>query len=257
MQEQNRKTEGKSYSKWLWHGLLQLAIALAISSVVIIFAYRFINPPLTWLMVERYFFKKETRFKPILQSWKSIEDISPNITHAFIAAEDNLFPTHFGFDFESIRKASNQNKQGKRMRGASTISMQVAKNVFLWHGRTWVRKGFEAGLTLLIETFWTKKRIMEVYTNIVELGPSVYGVQAASQKYLKKDASKVNIHEAALMASALPNPLQRNIAKPSKTMSGYQKLVLQRMKNIKRYNFVEVNDKKHSPEKEKSITSKK
>ena len=122
--------------------------------------------------------------------------------------------------------------------------MQVSKNVFLWHGRTWVRKGFEAGFTVLIEAFWSKKRIMEVYVNIVELGQSVYGVQAASNKFFKKDASKVSQSQAALLASALPNPLYRNIAKPSKYMVSYQKLVLKKMKSIERFAFVNDKNKK-------------
>ncbi len=243
--QQNLKTAKRvSYGKWLWFGILQLLAALLISILLIVLAYRWVNPPLTWLMTERYFLHEKTRFKPIQQNWVSIEKVSQNITHAFIAAEDNLFPTHFGFDFESIKQARNDNKTGRKTRGASTISMQVSKNVFLWHGRTWVRKGFEAGFTVLIEAFWPKKRIMEVYVNIVELGQSVYGVQAASNKFFKKDASKVSQSQAALLASALPNPLYRNIAKPSKYMVSYQKLVLKKMKSIERFAFVNDKNKK-------------
>ena len=133
------------------------------------------------------------------------------------AAEDQKFEEHFGFDLEAIRKAENYNKkhQGKRMKGASTISQQTAKNVFLWQGRNWIRKGFEVYFTFLIEIFWSKQRIMEVYLNVIEMGNGIYGVEAAAQEYFHKPASKLSVREASLIAAILPSPLKWSPVKPN------------------------------------------
>jgi len=154
------------------------------------------------------------------KEWVSIEQISKEQIKAVVSSEDNRFFTHFGFDFEQIGVAIEDNRAGKRTRGASTISQQTAKNVFTFHEHTWFRKGIEAYFTLLIEIIWGKERIMEVYLNIVELGKGVYGVQAASQYYFKKDAVKLTRNEASLFAAALPTPLKSNPGKPSKYLIG-------------------------------------
>ena len=132
------------------------------------------------------------------KDWVSMRNISPNMVQAVVASEDNRFPDHIGFDFDAIRKAMRHNEHSKRLRGASTISQQTAKNVFLWPRRSYLRKGIEAYFTLLIEVFWTKERIMEVYLNIVEMGNGVYGVEAASQKYFGKSASNLSQSNAAM-----------------------------------------------------------
>jgi monofunctional biosynthetic peptidoglycan transglycosylase len=139
---------------------------------------------------------------------------------------------HNGFDFEAIKKAKNENSKGKKIRGASTISMQTAKNVFLWPKRSWVRKGFEAIFTVLIETFWGKQRIIEVYLNVAEFGKGIYGAEAASSIFLKVNSKKINRSQAALMAAVLPNPLIRNIAKPSAYIKTYQQRILRNMSNV-------------------------
>ncbi len=221
-----------NYFKWILMGLLIIFISAFSSVLIITIFYKSANPPLTWLMVERYFFNEKTKFSPIQNQAIQIESVSPNMVLAAIAAEDNLFPTHRGFDFESIREAREQQIMGKRTRGASTISMQVSKNVFLWHGRTWTRKFLEAGFTVLIEAFWSKKRIMEVYLNIAEFGPAIYGIESASKAFFNKPSSKLTLNEAAMMATILPNPLLRNPTKPSNYMRNYQQRILRNMRNL-------------------------
>ena len=147
--------------------------------------------------------------------WVDMGRISANAALAVIASEDQLFPDHNGFDVESIRKAVESNGRGKRVRGASTISQQVAKNLFLWSGKSYFRKGLEAWFTVLIEALWTKTRILEVYLNIVEFGKGVYGVEAASQKFFHKPASQLSRSEAALLAAVLPNPRRFRVNRPS------------------------------------------
>jgi monofunctional biosynthetic peptidoglycan transglycosylase len=226
-----------SYGKWLLSGLGLIVISLLISIILLTLAYSWVNPPLTWLMVDRYFKGEKTTLQPINHQWVEIEEISPNVVQAVVAAEDNLFLSHWGFDIKSIKEARSHNRVGKTLRGASTISMQVAKNVFLWHGRTLTRKILEAGFTILIETFWSKQRIMEVYLNIIELGPAIYGIESASNHFFKKSASDLTRNEAALMATVLPNPLFRNPAKPSSYMLRYQQTILKNMKNVGSINF--------------------
>lgn len=147
--------------------------------------------------------------------WVPLEAISPHVAMAAIAAEDQLFPYHAGFDFESIRKAVQHNAKNRRVRGASTITQQTAKNLFLWSGRSWVRKGLEVYFTVLIEALWPKERILEVYLNVAQFGRGVYGVQAASQRFFDKDAAKLTRRQSALLAAVLPNPIRLRAAAPS------------------------------------------
>jgi monofunctional biosynthetic peptidoglycan transglycosylase len=227
----------ENYIKWLLSGIYYLFLSLSISIILLVVIYRWVNPPLTWLMVDRYIKGESTQFKKIDQQWVKLDSISPNIIQAVVAAEDNLFLFHRGFDIESIKKAREDRNKGKRIRGASTISMQVSKNVFLWHGRTWTRKVFEAGFTILIENIWDKRRIMEVYLNVAEFGPSIYGVEAASKRYYKKKSLKINRNEAAMLATVLPLPLKRNPTVPSQYMQTYQQRILRNMRNIGEVSF--------------------
>jgi monofunctional biosynthetic peptidoglycan transglycosylase len=194
-------------------------------------------------MVERYFLGEGTRFEPTKQDWTPIDSISSHMVLAVVAAEDNLFLSHWGFDFKSMKEARDEMLSGKRVRGASTISMQVAKNVFLWHGRTWTRKVLEAGFTILTEVFWSKQRIMEIYLNIAELGPAIYGVEAASQQYFKRSAADLSRNQSALLTSVLPNPLHRNPSKPTQYMRSYQQRILKNMRNIEKVDFKKQNAK--------------
>ncbi|MDD2622023.1 MAG: monofunctional biosynthetic peptidoglycan transglycosylase [Bacteroidales bacterium] len=180
-------------------------------SVFMTLCYRWINPPVTPLMLIRAIKDGES----IRKDWVPIEDISYYMISAAIASEDNNFLGHKGFDFGAIQKAVDLNKKGKRKRGASTISQQTAKNVFLWPGRSWIRKGLEVYFTFLIETFWPKDRIMEVYLNVIEMGPGIYGSEAAAQHYFHIPATKLTKRQASLITACYPNPRKRNPAKPT------------------------------------------
>ncbi len=169
--------------------------------------------PLMLIRTAESVFSGET--PKISKKWVPIEKISHNMIQAAVAAEDDQFLHHHGFSFEAINQAIEHNKRSRRIRGGSTISQQTAKNVFLWPQRSYVRKGLEAYFTVLIELFWSKERIMEVYLNVIEMGDGIYGVEAASMEYFGKHASKLTKSEAALIAACLPNPRRFNPAHPS------------------------------------------
>ncbi len=179
---------------------------LVLSSVAV---HRLIPPPMTFLMVTRSLEGEGLSYR-----WRSLDDISPRLVEAVIASEDARFCEHRGFDMKAIEKALKANERGGRMRGGSTISQQTAKNVFLWPGRDWIRKGFEAGYTLLIETAWGKRRVMEVYLNVAEWAPGVYGAEAASRHWFGKSASELSAREAARLAAILPSPRRYNASSP-------------------------------------------
>ncbi len=202
---------------------------------------RFINP---WTSSKMLSNKVELIFsdakdKQVHFEWSDYEDISAYMPLAVIAAEDQKFPEHFGFDFSSIEKALEQNEKRKNKRGASTITQQVAKNLFLWQGKSYVRKGLEAYYTLLIELLWSKQRIVEVYLNIAEMGNNVYGVEAASQIYLKKSAKELTKNNAALIAAVLPNPNKFSIKKPSAYTVKRQLWILNQMRQLGNVKFLE------------------
>lgn len=165
--------------------------------------YKWVPVPATPLMVIRYFENPE---EPIQHDWVSYNEISGYLPLAVLSSEDQNFLNHSGFDMKAIEKAIENNKNGKRVRGASTITQQTAKNVFLWPNRDWFRKGLEAYFAFLMETLWSKQRIMEVYLNSIEMGKGVYGAEAAAQHWFKKPASKLTAYEAAAIAAILPNP---------------------------------------------------
>jgi len=212
-----KRTKKTTFFKKLWKIIWVGVLGFFALSIVLSIAYTFINPPFTILMLERtleqtLLSERDIRLR---KDWVSIDEISSNMVMAVIASEDNLFLKHNGFDKKAIERAIEHNKQGKKIRGASTISQQTAKNVFLWNGRNWVRKGLETYYTVVIETFWSKERIMEVYLNVIEFGDGIYGVEAASQTFFHKSAKNLTKREAALLASVLPSPLKRNAAKPT------------------------------------------
>ena len=204
-----------------------------IITVLPVFFYKFVNPPITPLMVLRGF---ETDKKTDYQ-WVPIEKMSPNLFQAALAAEDDTFLKHHGFDFRAIKLAYESNQKSKRTKGGSTISQQTAKNVFLWPHRDFVRKGLEAWFTVLIEFIWGKERIMETYMNVVEFGPGIYGVEAASLKYFNKHAAKLSKYEAASLISVLPNPNIYHVLKPSAYTQRYRNAIVRRMDRIPRVKF--------------------
>lgn len=187
----------------MWKAFLWF-FALSVFSVMV---FKFLPVPFTPLMVSRTIDNivdgKELEFS---HDWESLDDISPNLQKAVIASEDATFLTHNGFDFEAMQKALKNNRKGRKIKGGSTISQQTAKNVFLWQGRSYLRKGLEAYFTVLIEVIWGKERIMEVYLNSIEMGTNVYGAEAAAHHWYQKSAANLTIQQAAGIAAILPNP---------------------------------------------------
>lgn len=170
--------------------------------------------------------------KDIKKQWVSLDKISIPMQHAVIAAEDQEFENHFGIDVDAIEKAIEFNKNHKRKKGASTISQQVAKNVFLWQNRDWLRKGLELYSTFLIELFWSKDRILEVYLNVAQMGDGIFGAEAAAQQFFKKPAAKLNMYEASRIAACLPNPVRYPVNAPSDYVLKRQEWIMYQMKNI-------------------------
>jgi monofunctional biosynthetic peptidoglycan transglycosylase len=210
---------------------LKIILYFVIITVTWVILYRFVNPPITPLMVIRYF-ESDSGDRSINKEWKDYEDISENMALAVIAAEDQKFFQHNGFDVEAIQKAIDKNEEGGRIKGASTISQQVAKNAFLWPERSWLRKGLEAYFTFLIETFWSKERILEVYLNVVEMGDGIYGTEAASQKYFGKPAKNLTRNEAALIAAVLPDPKRMSPTRASTYVYERQRWIVRQMRNL-------------------------
>lgn len=209
--------------------LFKLIAGLFAFSILIVIIYGWVPVPFTPLMGIRYFEYPEEK---IQHDWVPMEQISNNLKLAVIASEDQLFPRHNGFDVEAIEKAIENNKKGKRIRGASTISQQTAKNVFLWPGRNWLRKGLEVYFTFLIETFWSKERILEVYLNSIEMGKGIYGAEAASQAWFNKPANHLTPQEAAAIAAILPNPRQYRANPASNYIQGRKSWIVRNMRNL-------------------------
>ena len=177
---------------------------LSIGSTII---FRWVPVPFTPLMLKRCIEQKmDSKPMKLDKDWVSLEEIAPHLQLAVVCSEDQNFLMHFGFDFKALKKAMINNEKGKKLRGGSTISQQTAKNVFLWDGRNYVRKAFEVYFTLLLEVFWSKERIMEVYLNVVEFGDGIYGAEAAAQHYFHKPAVKLSREEAAILSALLPSP---------------------------------------------------
>jgi monofunctional glycosyltransferase len=204
-------------------------VFLFLGSIIWAGVYRFAQPPGTLLMLER-----KLSGDVIIHPWVSLQEISPNLVTAVIAAEDSRFCLHNGIDFAAIDEALEEAENGKRLRGASTISQQTAKNAFLWSHRSWLRKGGETWMTILIETLWPKRRIMEVYLNVAEWGDGHFGAEAAAQKRFGKSAKDLNPHEAALLAAVLPNPHKWRVDPPGPYVTRRTRILRKRMGQVKR-----------------------
>ena len=210
------RSSGRISIKWLWLAPLLLTLVLMLLPVVLIASMRWIDPISSMFMqLQHYTLRQEKRDANIAYHWVDAENITPKMMLAVVAAEDQKFPNHFGFDLEAIEKAMAHNRGNKKVRGASTISQQVAKNLFLWPSRSWLRKGMEVYYTSLIELFWSKQRIVEVYVNIAQFDDNVFGVGAASAKFFKKSPAKLTLAETALLAAVLPSPARYHAQNPS------------------------------------------
>lgn len=216
-------------------------LALFAASVLLVIVLRILPVYFTPLMGIRIMEQTLSKDKKVqlTKDWEPIDQISPHLYLAVIAAEDQKFLDHGGFDWEAIKSAMAANKSGKSLRGGSTISNQTAKNVFLWPGRNFVRKGLEAYFTLLLEFFWSKERILEVYLNVIEMGDGIYGAEAAAQTYFKKSAAELTRQEAALIAAVLPNPLRWRPDQPTTYIRKRQSWILRNMRNLGEVKFPE------------------
>ena len=213
-------------------------VAFLASTILSVVALRFLPVWVTPLMVIRCFQQvSEGRSLKLSHDWEPLENISPSLPVAVMASEDARFLEHHGFDYKAIEHAAKRNREHpeKRKLGASTISQQTAKNVFLWPGRSWTRKGFEAYFTVLIEVLWPKQRIMEVYLNSIEMGEGIYGAQAVAEEHFGKDAKDLTRSECALIAATLPNPRKFSSKSPSTYMLKRQSRILKEMKFVGKF----------------------
>ncbi len=203
----------RAFFRRLGRYFLILIAALLLLSLLLVLPFKWLNPPLTMVMAERWL-SSEDDFQ-LQKQWLSWDDIPKHAALAVVTSEDQLFPQHMGFDVEAIQQVLKERERRGELRGASTISQQVARNMYLWTGRSWLRKGIEAWFTLLIEWVWGKQRILEIYLNIAEWGPGVFGLQAASNYHFGKSAGQLSPMQAALLASSLPSPLRYDPARPA------------------------------------------
>ncbi|MGC3943442.1 MAG: monofunctional biosynthetic peptidoglycan transglycosylase [Chryseolinea sp.] len=217
------------YFSRLWQTLKKVLFFLLAAHFIYLIILKWVNPPITITQLVSW-----VSGDGLHRDYVSMEEISEQAPLAVMAAEDQLFPDHNGFDVKSIQKAMNANaKNRKKLRGASTISQQVAKNVFLWQGRSWLRKGLEAYFTFMIEAIWGKKRILEVYLNVAEMGRGIYGIESASRFYFHKSAKKLTASEAAKIAACLPNPKKYKVNPPSTYITKRFPWVVRQMDNLR------------------------
>ncbi len=226
------------------YGILIFFIAYTIYTSIVLMLFIWIDPPTTAFIQQN----KEASFQSILeksnikQTWIPLDRISNEIKIAVITSEDQLFLDHWGFDVTQIQKVLGDIEKGKRIRGASTITQQVAKNLFLFPQKLWFRKILESYYTILIELIWSKRRIMEVYLNIAEFGKNIYGVEAASSFYFKKSSSYLNLHEGAMLAAILPNPIRYNLKNPSIYLKKRINRIQQESKNLDKKRIIKMLD---------------
>jgi len=220
------KSKSGKTSFWTW--VKRVILALFILQLIYIIALKWINPPITLTQLQSLFSGNGLK-----RDYVSGDALSYNMKLAVVSSEDQIFPDHSGFDWKSIEKAmKNNKKKPNRIKGASTISQQVAKNVFLWQGRDWFRKGLEIYFTKMIEWIWGKERILNVYLNVIEMGKGIFGAEAASQYYFKKPASKLTRREAAMIAACLPNPKKYTVKPASNFVIAKSGWILQQMNNL-------------------------
>lgn len=232
----NQHTVAKDRKKRWWRWLWRIPLYLLLFSVLQVLVLRVVDPPFSMVMALRqldvWTGAGQNLPKHIWYEWKDMDDISPYLAMAVIAAEDQQFAHHAGFDLEAIEKARKHNARGGKVRGASTISQQVSKNLFLWSGRSWIRKGLEVWYTFLIEKLWPKSRILEMYVNIAEFGNGIYGAEAAAKAFWGKSATQLSPAEAARLAAVLPNPRRYNAVNPGPYVQRRTQWIERNMRNL-------------------------
>lgn len=228
--KRNKTRRSSGFFFYLIRIMLCISVALLVWPIYLVVLYKFVPVYYTPLMLQRKIEAIGMDNKPSAQKeWVPYEDISPALARAVISSEDNLFQKHNGFSFDNMQKAWDDIQKGKRFRGGSTISQQTAKNVFLFPVKSYIRKAYEAYLTVLIEWIWGKRRIMEVYLNVIEIGDGIYGAEAAAKKFFNRRAKQLNDQQCALIAACLPNPLIYKVGQPSKYIQKRQAEILSLM----------------------------
>ncbi|GEK49446.1 monofunctional biosynthetic peptidoglycan transglycosylase [Vreelandella venusta] len=224
----------------IWRLAWRGALAFVVFSTALVLLFRFVPPPGSMVMVERKI-QSWINSEPIdiQRQWRSWEHLSSNAKLAVIAAEDQRFPQHSGFDLVELKRALKASLDGERLRGASTLSQQTAKNVFLWSDRSWARKGLEVWFTLLIETLWSKQRILEVYLNVAEWDTGVFGLEAAAGHYFGASGSALTERQASLLAAILPSPRTRSASRPDAQVERRSQWILQQMRNLGGVRYLE------------------
>ena len=217
---------------WIARAVLWLLLGTAALAVAAVLPLRWVDPPTSAFMLESRLAAAGDRSYVFRHAWADLDRISPNLALAVVASEDQKFPEHRGFDVEAIEKAYALNQHSHRVRGASTISQQVAKNLYLWSGRSYLRKALEAGVTVLIETFWPKRRILEIYLNIAEFGPGIFGAEAAAEYFFHKSAAHLTRADAAALAAVLPNPARYSASVPSRYVQQRRDWILGQMQAL-------------------------
>ena len=221
--------------KRIYKFLLKILLWFVSLSILWVLLYKFFPVPYTPLMIIRNI-EGDNSFE-LKHQWESIDDISEELQLAVICSEDQNFLSHHGFDVKAIKEAIIENEDGKRLRGGSTISQQTAKNVFLWQGRSWLRKGLETWFTVLIELFWTKERILEVYLNSIEMGDGVFGAEAAANYWFNKPAKNLNRNQASSIAAILPNPRKYKADPASNFINSRKNWIQKQMRNFGRFSL--------------------
>lgn len=231
-QKKKKSATTKFYKRLFKLGVKSLVIAVVFISIYTL-CLRVMPVPFSSYMIEKKIeaWQSDKNYR-IRYDWVSIENIAWQMQLAVIASEDQRFTQHSGFDWQAIRSALQHNKKGKKLRGGSTISQQTAKNLYLWSDRSWLRKGLEIPTTLMLETLWSKRRILEVYLNIAEFGDGIFGVEAASRYYFHKAAKDLNQAEAALLAAVLPNPIHFKVNAPSSYVKDKQTWIMRQMRQL-------------------------
>jgi monofunctional biosynthetic peptidoglycan transglycosylase len=220
-----RRAWRRNHLQRLRRYLLLAATALLLLSIAPVLVFRWLPPPTSAVMLARTLAEGQRQ----TWQWVDIDRISPNTALAVVAAEDQKFPDHFGFDLQAIQDAVSDNARGRRLRGASTLTQQVARNLFLWQGRSYLRKGLEAWMAVLLEVFWPKQRILEIYLNIAETGERMFGIEAAARRYFGQSAATLTPEQAALVAAVLPNPRRLHADRPSAYVLGRRDHILRQM----------------------------
>lgn len=224
--------------RWVANKLLIIFTTMLLLSVVVVGLLRWVNPPLSAIMAQHWISAQFHAAPPLHYQWVDWKLIPASVALAVIAAEDQRFPTHNGFDLIEIRNAMTAFQEGERLRGASTISQQTAKNLFLWTGRDYLRKGLEAWLTVLIEMLWSKQRILEIYLNIAQFSPDTYGVAATSWRYFKRPIFTLDAPQAALLAAVLPNPSHYRLTSPSTAVRQRASRIKRQMRQLGGTNYL-------------------